>query len=263
MVHLASSPGPASSSHSGLSGEEITLFPGCSHYDGKETSKSPIDEVSPSFAQQVFISPEGNPNLDPALQTENATSPTDAALANVNTRSAPTDRVETEEDLPDVAVASDDGGLADGLVGATDASQSLPDLIDLVGNIEGSHPVPDFVEFDAGDTDFMPDPFDLPIFMEDVLDYKYDMDIEDIPRVPTTTPDYNAWALQLASRPLKMESGAMKGSDRGISGPFTYLYEQPFLPQTSPEMLALRFDRLTCGILSVILLILKRCTAAC
>ncbi|KAK1062031.1 hypothetical protein LTR74_010578 [Friedmanniomyces endolithicus] len=34
-------------------------------------------------------------------------------------------------------------------------------------------------------------------------------------------------------------------------GPVTYLYSQPYFTQDSPEMLTFRFDRLTCGILSI------------
>ncbi|KAK5115382.1 hypothetical protein LTR85_009842 [Meristemomyces frigidus] len=35
------------------------------------------------------------------------------------------------------------------------------------------------------------------------------------------------------------------------NGPISYLYTQPYFAQDSPEMLTFRFDRLTCGILSV------------
>lgn len=120
-----------------------------------------------------------------------------------------------------------------------------------MGDMDSRLLLPDFVEFDNGGIDFVPDGFMSPMFLGDCMEEEFEMGVENIPRVPTTTPDYNAWALRLASRPLTTESTVMKGMDSGISGPFTYLYEQPYLPQTSPEMLALRFDKLTCGILSV------------
>lgn len=244
MLCLAFSPPTLSPAHSDH------LRTGCFHEDRKDTSRSPAGEVSPSFAQQVFILPERDDNIDPALRTGSTSSSAEKALTDNAEPHISPDRTSTERDTSDVVGVSNNEGLNE----VVDDNQSVPGLDELLREMDDDQSVSDFINLDPGNEDYMPEPFDLPYFMGDVLNHA--VDIEDIPRVPATTLDYDAWALRLASRPLSTGNGTTKSTSRGISGPFTYLYEQPSLPQTSPEMLALRFDRLTCGILSVMVSLL-------
>lgn len=191
----------------------------------------------PSFAQQIFTPPEQSIAVDPALQDIRRSSVVDVEVKESTTDLPPAESNVTEDgslDIPSVDRCPS-GGSAD--------------------DFDGSLPPPEFIEFDdtgEPEFDFMPDTFSLPTFLDDIGDDpEFDMDVEQIPRVPSTTPDYNAWALRLASRPLSVDDTAMKGQDSGISGPYTYLYQQPFFHESSSEMLSVRFDRLTCGILSV------------
>lgn len=110
---------------------------------------------------------------------------------------------------------------------------------------------PDFIEFNMDDIDFMQDFLQMNTPPHDSIDTTPLEDIEEVVRLPSTVLDYDAWALRLASRPLYEDDGPKKIENDVFTGPFTYLYEQPSLSQSSPEMLMMRFDRLTCGILSV------------
>lgn len=87
--------------------------------------------------------------------------------------------------------------------------------------------------------------------MSTVMDEDFDKALEEITRMPVV-PDYDAWATRLASCPT-FEDDNTDTSPTAMVFPerINYLYEQPSLAQTSPEMLMLRFDRLTCGILSI------------
>lgn len=205
--------------------------------ESKSTSKSPIDEPSPSFAQQIFVSPPRQQvHLDPDQRTATSSSPVPSRERQESpVDGAPRGKCTTTNQSPDVSSELTPEEPED------DVGDALNNNIDLS----------DFEGFDHGDLDFMPDPFLFPMSMDDLLQEEEFLDLELLPRLPTTTPDYDAWALRLASRPMSAESIAPESTECGISGPFTYLYEQPYFPQTSPEMLSLRFDRLTCGILSV------------
>lgn len=100
------------------------------------------------------------------------------------------------------------------------------------------------------DMDFMDEFLQMTEPVTDRVDEDFDRD-ETLTSVPIV-PDYDAWALRLAHCPT-FEDDNSCSSPAAIVFPqrITYLYEQPSLAQTSPEMLMLRFDRLTCGILSI------------
>ena len=68
-----------------------------------------------------------------------------------------------------------------------------------------------------------------------------DNDIEEIPRCDSP----EAWLMRLASPSLSDSSGSSEGSH------FSAICRQPYLSPGCPEMLMLRFDQQTCGILSV------------
>ncbi|KAK3074465.1 hypothetical protein LTR53_003073 [Teratosphaeriaceae sp. CCFEE 6253] len=54
-----------------------------------------------------------------------------------------------------------------------------------------------------------------------------------------------------SSRPSTSLSSSSEGIHSLWRGPVNYLYSQPYYSQDSPQMLTLRFDKLTCGILSI------------
>lgn len=110
---------------------------------------------------------------------------------------------------------------------------------------------------DAGDSELLSDPFvSFPPFHDlgGQLDMHDAEDIEEVirPTMPISAVDCETWTLKFTS-PHSSDSSSSpeEPSNSLVRGPFTYLYEQPSFPQDSPEMLTLRFDRLTCGILSV------------
>ena len=71
-------------------------------------------------------------------------------------------------------------------------------------------------------------------------------DIEEIVREPQM-PDADIW---LAMRPVNSRSSTASPTTTG-DDPFSKVYRQPEVQAGSPEMLMLRFDKQTCGILSV------------
>jgi hypothetical protein len=70
-----------------------------------------------------------------------------------------------------------------------------------------------------------------------------DDDIEEIPR--NFNPDHEAWVMRLGS-PTPSNSSSSSSESNGLS-----LLRNPQFSSSSPEMLTRRFDRDTCGILSV------------
>ncbi|KAI9838905.1 MAG: hypothetical protein M1819_004113 [Sarea resinae] len=72
-------------------------------------------------------------------------------------------------------------------------------------------------------------------------------EVEEVIRNLGPTPD--SWIVRLPSPTSSESSVSSEGSVR--SDPFNALYRQPDFQAHSPEMLMLRFDRQTCGILSV------------
>lgn len=235
-LHIASSPPVPVVSHSDQARETpatVDVQP-CRNSEG--TSDSPLEEVSSSFAQQIFVSPEREQIIDHAQQNTASSSATRAGSADSAIEPALPNSLATDEISPGSTGACVDNGAGEEL------------LVNLDTDLTGQ----DYGEFDGGDVGFMPElSFPLPLFLDDDLDDDFEMDIENVSRLPTTTPDYDAWALRLASRPLSVDDISNKTPATCMSGPFTYLYEQPFFHEGSEEMLSMRFDKLTCGILSV------------
>ncbi|TKA67131.1 hypothetical protein B0A49_09285 [Cryomyces minteri] len=80
-----------------------------------------------------------------------------------------------------------------------------------------------------------------------------DDDVEEVVRQTYVNPDHEAWIMRL---PSPSSSGSSSGSSEGSPtvtcwNTFDTLYREPVYSNDSPEMLMLRFDRQTCGILSV------------
>ena len=104
----------------------------------------------------------------------------------------------------------------------------------------------------------LPDDLQLPLPDMPPLDHNMndpntlDQDIEDIIRASETTDEtQQAWAANYDFSSFEPDNINPDALTLPWSGPVNYLYTQPYFSQDSPEMLTFRFDRLTCGILSV------------
>ncbi|KAF2136581.1 uncharacterized protein K452DRAFT_313081 [Aplosporella prunicola CBS 121167] len=77
-------------------------------------------------------------------------------------------------------------------------------------------------------------------------------DVEEIFRQPPINPDHEAWVMRLPSPERESSSGSSEGGlATPRSDPFDVFLDGPRLPRGSPEMVTLRFDQETCGILSL------------
>lgn len=82
-----------------------------------------------------------------------------------------------------------------------------------------------------------------------------DFSEEEIEEIIRSTEPSDHQTMFLTSRrqtPTLPESTASSSENIHLwSGPMNYLYNQPYMAPGSPEMLSIRFDKLTCGILSI------------
>ncbi|GAB7346643.1 hypothetical protein MBLNU459_g1776t1 [Dothideomycetes sp. NU459] len=218
-----------------------------SHSPPPTTSPDEMLAISSSFAQQVFVPPEDEPSLDSALQGGRRSS---------TTRLTPSEspQAHTAEERENVISSLNEEGQQMSERAAPDESflQLLADETIQESLDPSSSSAPDFIEFNVDNINFMQEFLQIHTPPDDEADPSPVEDAENIVRPQSTTVlDYDAWALRLASRPLYEDDEPKKTGTDIFTGPFTYLYEQPSFSQSSPEMLMLRFDRLTCGILSV------------
>ena len=143
--------------------------------------------------------------------------------------------------------AFDDGSTMQslGTVASSFSSGQSPKLIDLLlPGTDLNAPSPDFMDYPPPQSDvpYQPGGYHLP---ENTIDE--DEDVEEIVR---QQPDLNAeaWIMRL---PSPSPSSSSSSSDGSRFDPFNTIYRQPVVHADSPEMLMLRFDRQTCGILSI------------
>ncbi|KAI5203041.1 hypothetical protein AUEXF2481DRAFT_4163 [Aureobasidium subglaciale EXF-2481] len=198
------------------------------------SSEAPV-QLSSSFAQQLFVAPPDPPRASSAekdrlVQISSRTSP---AEAQAEPGASPTD-------------SANDAGTSSQ---ASPHSNSIADA-QPKENVVTSNTMPGTKEVFDFDMNFMDEFLNMtdPPLMDE-MDTDFDKNMGGLTPI---VPDYDAWALQLSHCPTFQD-------DTSISSPpamvfpqrITYMYEQPSLAQTSPEMLMLRFDRLTCGILSI------------
>lgn len=83
-----------------------------------------------------------------------------------------------------------------------------------------------------------------------------DGDVEEIKRPPSfsaVNPHHEAWVMRLQTPPISGSSGSSSEQAlvNNVTNPWTWMVREPLFSASSPEMLTLRFDRSTCGILSV------------
>ena len=128
------------------------------------------------------------------------------------------------------------------------SSGQSPRLVDLLlpGTDMNTRPA-DFIDWspEHSDVPYMPVPLDYQ--QSDTIDpmqLDLDDDVEEIVRQPPS--DAEAWVMRLPS-----PSPSSGSSSSSSSNSTSLLFQQPSVKASSPEMLMLRFDRQTCGILSV------------
>ena len=122
------------------------------------------------------------------------------------------------------------------------SSGQSPRLIDLLlPGTDLSAPPPGFMNFPSQQSEMSYQPGGNP---NDVL--FQDDDVEEIVRRPD--PAAEGWIMRL---PSPSPSSSSSSSDGSRFEPLNSIYRQPDVHPGSPEMLMLRFDRQTCGILSV------------
>jgi hypothetical protein len=145
--------------------------------------------------------------------------------------------------------AFDDGSTLQslGTIASSFSPGQSPKLIDLLlPGTDLNAPSPDFMDYPPPQSDvpYQPGGYRLP---ENAIDD--DEDVEEIVRQPEFNAE--AWIMRLPSPPPSSPSSSSSSSDGSRFDPFHIIYPQPVIHADSPEMLMLRFDRQTCGILSI------------
>lgn len=111
-------------------------------------------------------------------------------------------------------------------------------------------PPVDYVSLDMPDESLLPPPlFDLdPQLQGGCIG---EDGVEDVLRDPDMTDDTHIWPFSFTSPSSSKSSGSSEDSLAQWRGPVNYMYQQPTFAPDSAEMLTFRFDKMTCGILSV------------
>jgi hypothetical protein len=96
----------------------------------------------------------------------------------------------------------------------------------------------------------------MPDFAVNDLLMDEDGDIEEVMREPTfstSNPHHEAWVMQLPTPPTSGSSSTSSGLTTlgSVTNPWIKMVREPLFSASSPEMLTLRFDQQTCGVLSV------------
>lgn len=127
------------------------------------------------------------------------------------------------------------------------SSGQSPRLVDLLlPGTDLSAPTAEYLSFRSQ----YPDSFYEPVHYNPPQDPMDEDDVEEIPRA-NFNPDHVAWVMRLPSPTPSSSSSSSSSDSAGFSRDAGILLMEPQFSQGSPEMLTLRFDRQTCGILSV------------
>ncbi|TIA76393.1 hypothetical protein D6C83_00073 [Aureobasidium pullulans] len=205
------------------------------------TTRAPSSEapaqLSSSFAQQLFVAPAPpKPQRAPSAEKERS--------VQNSSRTSPAE-VQAEQGASPTDSANDAGTSSQGSPHGNPITDGAPKENDMPPNtMPGTKEVFDF------DMNFMDDFLNMtdPPLMDE-METDFDKHAGGLTPI---VPDYDAWALQLSHCPTFQDDNSMSSPPAMVFPQrITYMYEQPSLAQTSPEMLMLRFDRLTCGILSI------------
>jgi len=115
-----------------------------------------------------------------------------------------------------------------------------------------SVPPPEYFDFRSQYPEELYQPAGFSLTQHEINDMDMDPDVEEIVR-QDINPEHENWVLRLASpTSSNSSSGSSEGGFfGGRADSFRTLCQEIQMPQDSAEMLTLRFDRQTCGILSV------------
>ena len=203
------------------------------------------DQSSPEMVPMPQISP-----LEPPFPHDIFTPNLSQAVSQHNPGLIPTqsysDPFQPSSAASTVVTTFDDGSTMQslGTTASSFSSGQSPRLIDLLlPGTDLNARSPDFLEYAPlqSDIPYQPGGYQVP---ENTIDE--DDDVEEIVRQPDLNPE--AWIMRLPSPSPSSSSSSSEGSR---FDPFNALYRQPTIYVDSPEMLMLRFDRQTCGILSI------------
>lgn len=127
------------------------------------------------------------------------------------------------------------------------SSGQSPRLVDLLlPGTDLSAPTAEYLSFRSQ----YPDSFYEPVHYNPPQDPMDEDGVEEIPRA-NCNPDHVAWVMRLPSPTPSSSSSSSSSDSAGFSRDAGILLMEPQFSQGSPEMLTLRYDRQTCGILSV------------
>jgi hypothetical protein len=206
------------------------------------TRPSPLEapaNLSSSFAQQIFLATDGEPVVQRASSAEKERP---LPASHLSSR-IPFEMVQAEQGASPTDSANSGGTPSQSSLHAGSVVDGTMNKADTASNTMSS----DREIFDF-DMNFMDEFLHMSEPHVDDMETEFDREIAGL---DTIVPDYDAWALQLAHSTFQDDISISTPPAMAFPERITYLYEQPSLAQTSPEMLMLRFDRLTCGILSI------------
>ncbi|KAK3079293.1 hypothetical protein LTS18_005219, partial [Coniosporium uncinatum] len=193
--------------------------------------------IDPTMVETGFVFPVdsdgfmGSPNLTPVNGSFEPSS-----VTSTNTLHMEGDHVQDETTAPS---------------SITGQSPRLQDL--LLPGTDLSVPPPEYFSFRSQFPEELYQPAGFSLTQNEMNNLKMDPDVEEIVR-QDMNPEHESWALRLASpTSSNSSSGSSEGGFffSGRSDSFSALCQEIQMPQDSAEMLTLRFDRQTCGILSV------------
>lgn len=205
--------------------------------------------TSTVFAPTSFPSPSQLLDFDPSYEVPNISSPIREPFDPGPEAQGPLQIIDPslEDALPTTQGENGTSSLSSG------QSPQLQDLLlpDTDVNLDNS----DYLDFRAR---FPDDGFEsvAPAMHDQVMDEA--VDIEEIvrqqPSFENVNPEHEEWVMRLPTPGLTSSSSSTAATDRALinaNNPWHIMVKEPLFAPGSPEMLSLRFDRQTCGVLSV------------
>ncbi|KAK5175105.1 uncharacterized protein LTR77_000242 [Saxophila tyrrhenica] len=217
--------------------------------DANKKRDSVLNEGSPQ-PRAVDARPAKAKRTQPPPSNKKGKEPVPSIEEDFEPPQDPRSRTESPEQAQQPA-----GGPPDLLPGAlshfTPALGLSPTLTEILLPFDpSSHPHPDLANLS------LPSGFqNMMTPMNPMLDPDLDdeeINFDDVVEIDSDGEPMNNQQMAVRSRRAQTMPLASTGSpDDGMSPTMNYIYPQPFVAEGSPEMLTFRFDRLTCGILSI------------
>ncbi|KAF2097977.1 hypothetical protein NA57DRAFT_66475 [Rhizodiscina lignyota] len=219
---------------------------------GKVKKHMPMDTLSSTptaFAHPNFPSPSQLLDLDPPYDDAPTSADVQEPFDPGPVDPGPMRNIDPmlEDSIPIVPENTASSSLSSG---------QSPRLIDLLlPGTDLNLPNPEYVDYRARFPDAMYQPV-----MHEITEamVEEEGDIEEVIRHHPSfsdglNPEHEAWVMRLPTPPISSSSSS---SSEGTminpsTNPWTYMVREPLFSPSSPEMLTLRFDRQTCGVLSV------------